>query len=88
MSSLLKNRRVTESSATAVTSFAENWTSPEFEQFVDDLANLVDSLEIVPGSEGWKRAEGIWARVVELEEMFWPEEGEEITEAKETGSLL
>ena len=69
----------TKSEKSAVSSFAENWTNAEFEQFVDDLANLVDSLGILPGSEGWKRAEDIWGRVVELEEKFWPEEGEEIT---------
>jgi formylaminopyrimidine deformylase / aminopyrimidine aminohydrolase len=63
----------------AVSSFAENWTSPEFEQFVHDLTNLVNGLQILPGSEGWKRAESIWARIVELEEMFWPMEGEETT---------
>jgi thiaminase len=62
----------------AVSSFTENWTSPEFEQFVNDLADLVNGLGILPGSDSWKRAEGIWARIVELEEMFWPEEGEEI----------
>lgn len=75
VASLLKN--VKEKSA--VSSFAENWTSPEFEQFVHDLANLVNGLQIPAGSEGWKRAESIWARIVELEEGFWPEEGEEIT---------
>ena len=68
----------------AVSSFAENWTSPEFKKFVNDLADLVDGLGIKPGSGGWKRAEGIWARIVELEERFWPEEGEEITMKVET----
>jgi thiaminase len=78
VASLLKNGG-TKRAKSAATSFAENWTSPEFEQFVDDLTNLVDGLEIIPGSERWKRAEDIWVRVVELEETFWPEEGEEIT---------
>lgn len=44
-----------------------------------DLADLVDNLGIVPGSPVWKRAESIWARVIELEERFWPVDGEEIS---------
>lgn len=46
---------------------------------MDELAALVDELDILPGSESWKRAEGIWERVVELEEAFWPIDGEELT---------
>lgn len=61
----------------AVSSFVSNWTSPEFEKFVDDLAELVDELGIQPGSDGWKRGEDIWTRIIELEEAFWPNEGEE-----------
>jgi len=80
VASLLQNAE----GKSAVSSFAENWTSPEFEKFVNDLANLVDGLGIKPGSEGWKRAEGIWGRIVELEEIFWPEQGEEITMKLET----
>ena len=75
VASLLKNRE----NKSAISSFAENWTSPEFEKFVSELAGLVDGLGIQPGSEGWKRAQVIWARIVELEESFWPEEGEELT---------
>ena len=60
-----------------ITAFATNWSSPEFVAFVDDLAKLVDSLGVVPGSDTWKRAEAIWARVVELEETFWPRKDEE-----------
>lgn len=61
----------------AVASFVSNWTSPEFEKFVDDLAELVDELCIQPGSDGWTRGEYIWERIIELEEAFWPNEGEE-----------
>ncbi|KZP33725.1 heme oxygenase-like protein, partial [Athelia psychrophila] len=61
----------------AVSSFVTNWTSPEFEKFVDELAELVDELGIQPGSDGWKRGEDIWTRIIELEEAFWPNEGEE-----------
>ncbi|EMD35495.1 hypothetical protein CERSUDRAFT_124789 [Gelatoporia subvermispora B] len=62
----------------AVTALVANWTNEEFVKFVDDLAELVDSVKIAPGSESWFRAEQIWARVVELEEAFWPIGGEEV----------
>ncbi|KAF8645406.1 hypothetical protein AX16_007840 [Volvariella volvacea WC 439] len=65
--------------ASAIASFAHNWSCPEFVEFVDNLAKLVDDLGIRPGMPAWKRAEDIWARVVELEVGFWPEDGEEIT---------
>ncbi|KAJ3970576.1 heme oxygenase-like protein [Lentinula raphanica] len=58
----------------AVLDLCKNWTSPEFVKFVDDLADIVDSLRIKPGSKEWTRAEEIWARVVELEADFWPTE--------------
>ncbi|GJE94559.1 heme oxygenase-like protein [Phanerochaete sordida] len=61
----------------AIRSFVDNWTNAEFEKFVDDLAALVDALDIKPGSEAWLRAEEIWGRVVELEECFWPQCTEE-----------
>jgi len=50
VASLLKN----EGTKSAVSSFAANWTSPEFEEFVKDLADLVDNLEIPPGSKAWE----------------------------------
>lgn len=61
----------------AIASFAEHWTNEEFVKFVHGLAELVDSFGVEQGSEQWARAEAIWARVVELEEDFWPNEGEE-----------
>ena len=61
----------------AVQPFVDNWTSPEFHKFVDDLADLVNDLGIERGTDMWKRAEMVWDRVVELEVGFWPEEGEE-----------
>ncbi|PPQ96847.1 hypothetical protein CVT26_006016 [Gymnopilus dilepis] len=67
-----------ESCAPAVRRFAANWSSPEFEAFVNTLTELVDSLGISPGSDAWLRAEAIWHRVVELEVSFWPEDGEEL----------
>lgn len=58
-------------------SFATNWSCSEFVNFVDELASLVNDLGIVPGSRQWKRAEDIWARVIELEAAFWPMEGDQ-----------
>lgn len=62
----------------ALTGFIDNWTNSEFERFVDDLADLVNALDIKPGSESWARAGEIWSRVVELEEAFWPVGGDEL----------
>ena len=43
------------------------------------LCVVLRSLGIEPGSPAWVRAESIWARVIELEEAFWPVGGEELT---------
>ncbi|KAK0220310.1 hypothetical protein IW262DRAFT_1014668 [Armillaria fumosa] len=61
----------------ALLSLSANWSNTEFISFVDTLAGIVNDLGITPGSTSWKRAEGVWARVVELEAAFWPDEGEE-----------
>ncbi|KDQ58566.1 hypothetical protein JAAARDRAFT_206459 [Jaapia argillacea MUCL 33604] len=66
-----------DSTTTAISHFVSNWTSHEFVRFVDQLADLVNHLPIHHGSEKWKKAEVIWARLIEIEEEFWPEEGEE-----------
>ncbi|KAF9467727.1 heme oxygenase-like protein [Collybia nuda] len=58
--------------------FATNWSTPEFQSFVIDLGNLVDDLYQNGGPKMWKRAEDIWQRTVELEEAFWPVNGEEV----------
>ena len=62
-------------------SFAKNWSSPEFEAFVNELAELVDDdyLSITPGTSAWESAENVWKRVIELEIGFWPEDGEELS---------
>jgi len=57
----------------AVAFLVGNWTNDDFAGFVSDLNNVVNRLEIEPGTEAWTRAEEIWARVVELEEAFWPD---------------
>lgn len=41
-------------------------------------AHRIYRLSIVPGTPAFLRAEEIWARVVELEEAFWPVGGEEL----------
>ncbi|TFK49117.1 heme oxygenase-like protein [Heliocybe sulcata] len=64
---------------TAVSNFVSNWTNPDFIKFVDDLAELVNDLGITAGTEAWRKSEEVWARVVELEEAFWPVSGEEKT---------
>lgn len=61
----------------AIASLVKNWTNDEFVQFVGDLADIVGAFDVQPGSERWARAEAIYARVMELEEAFWPNEGEE-----------
>ncbi|CAL1699338.1 unnamed protein product [Somion occarium] len=56
----------------ALAELVHNWTNEEFIIFVDELAELVNSLDVKPGSDAWVRAEDIWGRVIELEEAFWP----------------
>ncbi|OBZ67499.1 Bifunctional TENA2 protein [Grifola frondosa] len=65
--------------AGAIVELVQNWTSPEFVRFVDELEDIVNSLKIEPGSEAYVRAEEIWARVIELEEAFWPVAGEDLS---------
>lgn len=71
------NLKNTSNDNAAIASFSEHWTNAEFVNFVDGLAELVDSFEIQRGSQQWVNAETIWSRVLELEEDFWPDEGEE-----------
>ncbi|KAJ3478186.1 hypothetical protein NLI96_g9935 [Meripilus lineatus] len=63
----------------AVAWLVSNWTNPDFVVFVDTLGDIVDALEISPLSDAGKRAEEIWARVLELEEAFWPLGEDELT---------
>lgn len=58
---------------TAVDEFVTNWTSAEFEAFVQELADLVVLCDVP-----LETARAVWNRVLELEEAFWPEEGETI----------
>ena len=62
----------------ALKAFATNWSSPEFRAFVDhDLAKLVDDVYRNVREEDRASAERVWERVVELEESFWPRDGEQ-----------
>lgn len=53
-----------------------NWTSTEFEEFVDRIGLLVDELaaRLEPDTRDreWKECENIWVKVVKAEERFWP----------------
>lgn len=50
----------------------DNWTCEEFEIFVQDCVDAVEGLELVEGSESWKRCEEVWKYVLWLEVRFWP----------------
>lgn len=54
--------------------FIPNWSSEEFEGFVDNLAGLVD--ELAKGFEGedelYKRCEEAWKDTLAAEANFWP----------------
>ncbi|KAI4518276.1 hypothetical protein GGG16DRAFT_49251 [Schizophyllum commune] len=62
-----------------INDLSENWTCNEFINFVEDLRDIVDDLDIQPDSPKWKRAEEVWERTIELEAAFWPDLGEEKT---------
>ncbi|KAF9239846.1 hypothetical protein BU15DRAFT_74381 [Melanogaster broomeanus] len=75
----------------AILDLSYNWSSanPDFAGFVKAIGDLVDAYfapvmlgKGVAGhtsADALARAEGIWARVVELEAEFWPADGEEET---------
>jgi thiaminase len=52
--------------------FIPNWTSKEFADSVDQLADIVDSWRDQPSADPseWKEC---YRRVLELEAKFWPE---------------
>ncbi|KAL5390446.1 hypothetical protein PMIN06_007978 [Paraphaeosphaeria minitans] len=60
--------------------FIENWTNDEFIQFVYTLEVILNEgvQGVVDGNEGLrkeveKRAEGVWQRLLDAEEAFWPD---------------
>ncbi|KAJ3535235.1 hypothetical protein NM688_g7008 [Phlebia brevispora] len=60
----------------AIRTLVDNWTNDEFVKFVDDLGDLVNKQNVRPGSEEWLQGERVWARVLELEQAFWPKESD------------
>ncbi|KAG6377578.1 hypothetical protein JVT61DRAFT_15396 [Boletus reticuloceps] len=90
-SQVLEAQSQVDLTAKAITDLSYNWSSsnPDFAQFVKELGDLVDdyftpvmaghSLAGRSAREALAHAEAIWARVVELEAEFWPDEGEEDT---------
>jgi hypothetical protein len=65
--------------------FIPNWTSKEFEEFVDKLGWFVDEVwktDITVGrrqileaeKRGWERyiKNGLWGELLEIEKVFWP----------------
>ncbi|KAH7887027.1 heme oxygenase-like protein [Phlebopus sp. FC_14] len=76
----------------AIRELSLNWSSANehFKKFVKDIQDVLDeyyepvmcAATGAGGGQAWgkdvlARAESIWARVVELEDDFWPEKGEE-----------
>ncbi|KAL4897167.1 hypothetical protein BDV59DRAFT_169934 [Aspergillus ambiguus] len=53
--------------------FIPNWSSGEFEAFVEDIAQVVDVMGESADAEMVGRCERWWRQVVWLEERFWPE---------------
>ena len=54
--------------------FIPNWTSTEFEGFVQEIADLVN--ELAEREEAWRRLDvyrAVWEHICEVERRFWPE---------------
>lgn len=56
--------------------FIPNWTSPEFERFVQEVADVTD--ELAEREEAWRKLEvykAVWEHILEVERRFWPDIG-------------
>ncbi|GES58578.1 transcription regulator PAB1642 [Aspergillus terreus] len=53
--------------------FIPNWSSAEFEQFVDSIGEVVDAMGESVDGEMLGKCERWWKQVVWLEERFWPD---------------
>ena len=54
--------------------FIPNWTSREFEKFVEEIGELMD--ELCAREEGWRRIEvfkAVWEHILSIEQGFWPD---------------
>jgi len=59
--------------AKACRTFTDNWTSPDFQQFVQQCADLVNGLELDSRPDIAQKCEDVFKYVVWLEQRFWPE---------------
>lgn len=53
--------------------FIPNWTSKEFEGFVEEIGEIMD--ELCMREEGWRRLDvfkAVWEHILEIEKGFWP----------------
>ena len=59
---------------------ADNWSNPQFVEFVEELADIINELDITPNNSSprFLAIQKAFMRVTELEKEFWPEEGEEL----------
>jgi thiaminase len=59
-------------------SFIPNWTSPEFESFVNEIAELTDMLAEREDAVGRKLDvyKAVWRHILDVERRFWPDVGE------------
>jgi formylaminopyrimidine deformylase / aminopyrimidine aminohydrolase len=73
----LRRQGATGVDESPVQALATNWSSSEFDSFVQSLKTLTDDIYSSLDERAWKEAERIWTRVIELEKGFWPNEGEE-----------
>ncbi|UZJ52443.1 hypothetical protein CBS101457_001763 [Exobasidium rhododendri] len=55
----------------ALLSLIPNWSSPDFQAFVNDLTDLVDELDISLDSEIGKKVAEVWKITLWYEERFW-----------------
>jgi thiaminase len=56
--------------------FIPNWTSPEFEKFVQEIADVTD--ELAEREEAWRKIDvykAVWEHILEVERRFWPDIG-------------
>ncbi|GAA5840087.1 hypothetical protein JCM9279_002271 [Rhodotorula babjevae] len=62
-----------DKTSAALTELIDNWTNPEFADFVAKCEAAVDALELKEGTPAWSRAEEIFKYTLYLEQRFWPD---------------
>ena len=53
--------------------FIPNWTCPEFAQFVEDIASILDELASESEQLNVEELTAIWLQVLDIEKDFWPD---------------